>query len=208
MKRILFALLLIGSVSYGQDFFSPLLWKLSGTSLTPIGASWKVPLNYLEPPDSSIYATRYYVNNQSIKKIKTINETVNNTGTFQRDDHLTFTVRENTSYIIDCIFIVTTTATVCWKALFIAPVGATLGATLIRNISSWSAFGSGGYIEQLNTPFEIGSPAFTGTAYYHLSGIFTAGSGGTFALEWAQAFPAVANTTLQKGSYITLSEVQ
>lgn len=47
MKKIFFVLLLISSVSFGQDFFSPMLWKISGSSIIPTSPNVKVPTTYL-----------------------------------------------------------------------------------------------------------------------------------------------------------------
>ncbi len=143
-----------------------------------------------------------------LRAVKTADETVNNSAIMQDDDHLTVTVEANTNYILDCIFIIDTTSAASWRAQFNAPTGTTLGATEIRNTSTFTAFGSGGFISNLNTIFENGAITYTGVSYFHLSGaLFVGSTGGTFNLQWAQGIATAVNTILKKGSHIKLIKV-
>lgn len=47
MKRILIIFFLFCSVTFAQDFFVPMLWKLDGLGLVPTNAAYRVPATYL-----------------------------------------------------------------------------------------------------------------------------------------------------------------
>jgi|GEM_PF-1580824 len=143
---------------------------------------------------------------------KTANETINNSTTYQDDDHLSLTIEANAVYQYELVCMVQQSggATAGFKAQFTAPSGATAYSHVFRNASSNYSFY---LINQIDTlVINSDSGVVTGSGDYNVlksNGIIINGaSDGNLVLQWAQASAqAGINTILLKGSYLILTRI-
>ena len=143
--------------------------------------------------------------------VKTVDETVNNSVTYQNDDHLTVTVAANTTYILELVMLISQSSTgVGVIAQFTAPLGGTVHSNVFRNAATNSAIYLYGRHNSLSINDEAGVAA--GVGNYNIiksNGVFFNGAnGGSLTVQWAQHTLTVADTNVLKGSYLKLTKVQ
>lgn len=135
-----------------------------------------------------------------IRKYKTADETVNNSTTFQNDDHLFAPVEANAVYSLDLYVVYSSGATPDFKQVFTAPAGTTLEASFFDyngGAFAWAATGALGSVTALagtgaNAPFIIRGTLFVG------------GTAGTLQWQWAQNAANASDTIVRKGSRLIL----
>lgn len=141
-------------------------------------------------------------------KWKTADEIVNNSSTYQDDNHMTgFTLDADTYYTFDGFFDFTTTSTADLKVTFVftnTPQnsrGVNLGPT-----GSSSQFTTFGFIPTGNIVMFVAS----GTRFQcHFRGFFrtNATTGGTMKIQWAQNTATVTDTTLHQGTHLLVTKM-
>jgi len=156
-----------------------------------------------DDPDSSLVNPGdWNADHEGIKLIrKTADETVNNSVTFQNDDHLLFTVAANEVWFFDGFIRFTTTVVADIKFAFVVPVGAIVHWSLskIVNLSAehpiYSPAAGAGASITLDCP--------GGERVVHLIGtIVFGGTAGNLQLRWAQATAEATNTQVLLNSWL------
>lgn len=153
-----------------------------------------------------------------IVAVKTADETVNNSTTFQDDDHLTFTVTANTIYRVECMLLIeSTSVTPDIKFQWTLPASANIyWGTDTDNNSTGDAGGgwaqvnpSGGSKLALRTNSSILSNTSMNNPHGLLiKGVLVvAGTGGTVTLQWAQNVATAEDTKLLIGSNLVAIQV-
>lgn len=141
-------------------------------------------------------------------KYKTADETVNNSGTLQDDDHLTgFTLDTGAVYKVEGFIVMTSPDAADWKANLSftnTPVDYWLG---MNGMST-----AGAHAGDLTGPSQ--ADVFLDTATASTSGAeligfirANASTGGTVKLQWAQLNATVGDTILKAGSWMTLTKI-
>lgn len=131
---------------------------------------------------------------------KSADETVNNSATFQNDDHLFVSVQANGVYDLFLYAVYSSGGTPDFKEQFTAPAGAALEASFFDTNGGafqWSATGALGAVTALagtgaNAPFVIRATLFMG------------GNSGTLQWQWAQNTANASDTIVRKGSRLSL----
>lgn len=145
-----------------------------------------------------------------LKAVKTADETVNNSSTYQDDDHLSVTLEANSNYIIQvCIFAQQITdGSRTPKIKFVYPTSTT-GAYVWRLYSSSDVSQQGGgYTTNIADEFTGWFTALDPAARLTVDGIIsTSSTAGTFKVQWAQQLAGAMDTKLLKGSYIILTKI-
>lgn len=144
-----------------------------------------------------IYAT------YQVARVKTADETVNNSTTFQADNHLvTYSVLANKTYRFTFFGVFSSGATPDFKWRLVMPSGAT------ARVSGRSRVG-GTFATQ--DPGAAGGVVFAGDgadADFQATGyIVTSSTPGSVSLEWAQNTADASNTILRQGTELTVTEV-
>ena len=151
-----------------------------------------------------------------LRVVKTADESVNNSATYQDDNHLTLTVVANTTYIVELFLpIVQSALDAYFKAQFVAPVGATIvGASKNQRLVGGSTDELAGYsaysidMEFRGYTYIMAPGTASGEGQIKYQGVlFVSSTGGTFKLQWAQYAAVANNTTVKKGAYLKLIEV-
>jgi hypothetical protein len=140
-----------------------------------------------------------------VVKVKTANETVNNTSTLQNDDHLAWPVVASGSYILDLYLYYQSNSTADFKFDWTYPTGTTFnwGATYY-DVSS--VLTNGGPFTQATTGAVGGTGAAVLAAVHYQ--ITVGGTPGTFQMQFAQNVANASNTTVFAGSYGVMIRVQ
>ena len=145
--------------------------------------------------------------NKILRVFKTANETVNNSTTYQNDDHLFLSVEASSNYIIELLLMVVTDSTGKFKMQFTGPTGATLTNVELfypTTASGTYANKSGGTVL---TDILTANPQFN-DAFVLLKGVFTTDTtAGTLTLQWAQSTANASNCLLAAGSYLSLIKI-
>lgn len=136
---------------------------------------------------------------------KTVNESVANSIALQDDDSLNVPLIAGKSYIVTgAIFASATNATPDIKIAFTAPNGSDLTIGYTSNAGA----GSSGELETSGiASSRIPLPAITKVPI-RIDGTVVAGANGTLQLQWAQMGANAAAVTVNKGSYIRVTEIQ
>jgi hypothetical protein len=167
-------------------------------------------------PGEVLTATELNRSVNPLVAIKTANEIVNNSDTVQDDDELVITPETNSTYMVQCFLIYSsTTATPDIKFGFSFPVGANfswapIGVTPAN--ANQDATNQAGYIRSVLTTSTatrtVGTMATAEPLVAAPIGLLTMGStGGDLTLQWAQSTATVENTTLRAGSYIVARNI-
>lgn len=142
-------------------------------------------------------------------KVKTADETVNNSTTIQDDDHLTgFTLEAGAYYPFEGVFIAENTTTAGLKLnLTFTDVPQIV---FMRAVESFDGSGTDESATSLNvTDGQVALAGGSATAsFVQVTGILqaNASTGGTMKLQWAQNVATVQDTKLRKGTYLRLRE--
>ncbi len=130
---------------------------------------------------------------------KTADETVNNSTTYQDDDHLFFSVAANEVWLLRFELMIISNSTADWKMQCTFPSGTAMGHVI--------EYGSADTVIQIDfngaSPAGYGALGLPGTnaGPRMLPVIFTnGGSAGTFRLQWAQNTATVIDTKVLANS--------
>jgi hypothetical protein len=141
--------------------------------------------------------------NQSLPKFarKTADETVNNSATFQNDDHLALTVVASATYVFRHHWVFNSGATPDLKSQFTVPSGTTMA---YWTQSSSSIHAASGLTEASSVIYDgDGSDITVWTVGY----IVTSSTAGTVQWQWAQSTANASNTIVRKGSILEFVRV-
>jgi len=139
-----------------------------------------------------------------LKAVKTADETVNNSNTYQDDDHLTVTVEANTTYAIRTVLKVSAAnSTPNIKVQYSVPASTTMNA--VYTFFEGTPASTIGVITTASQAYML--PASVAGVIYHDGGVFTSSTAGTFTLQWAQNTAHASNTKVLKGSYMILTKI-
>ena len=149
-----------------------------------------------------------------LRAFKAADETVNNSDTYQDDDHLVVTVTATTNYIVEVVLGVrNASATPSFKLQFTVPSITNYSGTGIYNTIDDVSYSNVVQSTLTTSPGAIitGGTCSTGagyTAHVYLSGVLeVAGTGGAFQIQWAQQTAHASDTIVKRGSYIKLTEI-
>ena len=139
---------------------------------------------------------------------KTADETVNNSVALQDDDHLSFAIGANETWVGQVVIFYLGNATADLKTALTIPAGASIMVTSISARTSDEVVVAGGKATPVSgSDFAIGASATLHfAALLHFS-IANAGTAGTVQLQWAQNVATVADTTVKAGSHILARKV-
>jgi hypothetical protein len=136
-----------------------------------------------------------------LAKVKSADETVNNSATRQNDDHLAIVVEVNTLYILEMDFVFNSGATPDFQFGFSFPAGT--GGRVIG-----MAHDTAGAVFTFTADLAVSNPSLNGIgadAHVHVSGqVLTAGTAGTLQFRWAQFTANASNTIVRQGSSMRL----
>lgn len=140
--------------------------------------------------------------------LKTADETVNNSNTYQADDHLTFTAKSGKKYVAKFYLYVEdpnfSNTTGGMKVKVTAPSATTLRYGSVGGAGIAAAYGDG--LTDILITDAFGFNPTEGfivvTAY-----IDAGGSDRTVTLEWAQAFAHVGDSKILEGSFVEYEEI-
>lgn len=138
--------------------------------------------------------------------VKTANETVSNSTTYQDDDHLTLPVQANSNYLVEVgIFLSTTTNNQEPKVQFVMPTGATIDGGIFSQISPPLDGLMYPYAATITSAvFNNGIENYQGTYYEIITAYLSVGSNaGTFKIQWALSRGS-NSITFYKGSFLRL----
>jgi hypothetical protein len=136
--------------------------------------------------------------NPTVSKVKTVDETVNNSATMQDDDQLFFAVGANETWTYRFVVQGNSGTTPDFKFAVTAPGGATCVVAYSdpEGATSVSGLGCG-----ISTGVIPGNGA---NDLYEITGTVTNGStAGMVHLQWAQNTATASNTIVRTGSYVT-----
>ncbi|MEW6039933.1 MAG: hypothetical protein AB1633_00230 [Elusimicrobiota bacterium] len=150
-----------------------------------------------------------------ISAVKTADETVNNSSTYQDDDHLTVTVTANKTYIVELYMPVAQSAIDAYfHAQFVAPTGATIAGSPLNLTEQTDYLDGFANYSRYRTLMEfcflasISPAGVTGDGTVRYNGVLVVSStGGIFKVQWAQYVAVANNTTVKKGAYLKLTEI-
>lgn len=133
---------------------------------------------------------------------KSADETVNNSTTFQADDHLTFTLDANKKALISVYLFINNGNTAEVKVRLVATGATTVrfaGTGAVHDYSyTFNQDGTGGSVRTQET-----NGATVEYGFIHAHGFVDAGaSSRTVTVEWAQLTATAKNTTIQSGSWM------
>ena len=177
--------------------------KVRGAPTTPLSGSFHATDTVILEGNPGVTAPPLFVR-------KTADETVTASTTMQDDDHLTAAVAANATYVVELVAIYDGAATGDIKFQFAAPAGATLSGAQVgpqsgtagvtaTTVNVSATTGASGAIGAVGAGSKIG---------YRFDGLLrTAGTAGTFKLQWAQQTSDPVATTMFTDSYLVLRRV-
>lgn len=134
--------------------------------------------------------------------LKTIDETVNNSVTFQTDDVLGFAVGANETWVFEGYLFTSGDATADLKIQVVGPAGSTIvGGALGQRTAD---------VVVTSNPFPatLGNGVATGGWPVHIFGtVVTGATAGRADLQWAQAVQTVADTIVKANSFLRATRV-
>jgi hypothetical protein len=135
--------------------------------------------------------------------IKTADETVNNSATLQDDDHLTFLIGANETWLIELKLFYESSTTADLKIAFSVPTGATCEGRMVG-----AELAAGTYTDTFTNPrIYNGGGA---TVEYMVTGNFIYRGGansGYLTLQWAQNTAEASDTKVLAGSMMILRRI-
>jgi len=141
--------------------------------------------------------------------VKTADETVNNSITYQNDDHLFISLEANSIYQLELFMMISQGGiTAAIKADFTVPTGTTIEQTITRNENNNSTF-YWTHSEDLRIEWQNGCRLLgADNVIISRGAVFTLGTAGNLVLRWAQNTADLTDTKVTKGSYLKLTKVQ
>lgn len=141
--------------------------------------------------------------NQALPRLvrKTTDETVNNSATFQNDDHLALTVVANATYIFRHQWVYNSGATPDIKSQFTVPSGTTMAYWTQASISTHAASG----LTQASTVIYDGDGS--DVSVLTVGYITVSSTAGTVQWQWAQNTANASNTIVRQGSLLELVRI-
>lgn len=141
---------------------------------------------------------------ETISKVKTSRETVTSSTTLQDDNDFSFSVKANTTYLIESNLTMVAPSSGGFKWACTVPSGAS------GRVSSYLSNGSS--YNTADTDITTGSGANTGTtvgntALFQIIGYVTTTTAGTLNLQWSQHTSNATATYIERGSTMILTEV-
>lgn len=142
--------------------------------------------------------------------VKTANESVTSSVTLQNDDALFLSVDTNAQYYVSCLIYCDGASTGDIKIQFNGPASATFTG-LVNGLSLGASDGTGDQVASIDiaTAKSFGLAGGAGvTRPLHVSGtLITAGTSGTFQLQWAQDTSDATATRVMAGSHLMLFRI-
>lgn len=129
-----------------------------------------------------------------IIKVKTADETVNNSATLQDDDHLVFAAVANAKYWVRITLYISSGAVPDFKSAFSVPSGTTGWRGMVTNSAA-------GFVQ--NADLTTGRVSAMNAANYGAvieAYVETSSTAGNVTFQWAQDTADASNTTVAKGS--------
>lgn len=153
---------------------------------------------YLTYSDANAYPAQQQVARKSVT------ESVTSSVSPQADDHLSMTLSANTSYWLDGLLLTDGAAAGDFRLQFIVPSGT------IRWLANGLQSATAATVDIVDRNWKVGAVttimgtvASGTTTAVHVAGIIrTAGSGGTFRLEWAQGTSSGTATRVFANSFL------
>jgi len=142
-----------------------------------------------------------------LEVFKTANKVINNSATYEDDNHLFLPVEANTSYRFELLLFVVTDSTGKFKYQFTAPSGTVI--TNGQNFYGTTAAGSysSGSFGTALTNCLSGNPQFN-DAFVLAKGIITTSTtAGTLKIQWAQSTANASNCLVAAASYLRLKKI-
>lgn len=150
--------------------------------------------------------------------VKTADEIVNTSTTFQDDDHLVFACTANTSYGIEAQLLLNATSTTPdfkfqWTGpsgftMFWGPLGPTAAGTGTTSSFWYGTEIGAGLVALLTGTGTHANASLSGTAGMTLKGIVRcAGTAGNVQLQWAQNTSTAADSKLLKDSWMKVTKL-
>lgn len=140
---------------------------------------------------------------------KTANEVVNNSTTFQNDDHISFTVAANGWYALEGYFVYTSPGTADIKFNWTGPAGTSLFWTNFAvNTAALAEYNV--VVEGLNAAGSargVGGNDATTMSMQPKGVVVVSSTAGTFQLQWAQNAAVASATTMLAGSWAKLTKI-
>ncbi len=149
--------------------------------------------------------------------LKTADETVNNSSTFQNDDELSFSAASSSRYFVEAFLLTSDAANnlADWKFRYTGPAGMT--AKLGVSGDSTTAGGTWGNVGTASAAptlaDEAGQVAMGSTGLTANQGIIiyaiitTAGTAGTINFQWAQFSAQVSDSKVLTGSFLRITKL-
>jgi hypothetical protein len=194
----------LGGLSRGQE-------GTSAATHNDVGAEYEV---YLAPTKKVYTDIETAVNSieNSIPviliKIKTADETVNNSDVYQDDDHIaSISLAASTSYILEIELAIETGSPQGIKTQLVASenIGYALWGFISNSASNDFLYQNHATGTNTTATLRAGLPVTNG--FQSFKGIITTTLACTLKLQWAQSTAAVSDTKLLKGSFLKLTKV-
>ncbi len=139
---------------------------------------------------------------------KTANENVNNSTVLQDDDHLAIAVEANAVYLMEAFLLYSTDPAADIKLQFTGPAGATLdwGRGGIDSGATTTTTGASKTAIAIAAAVTLGGITSNTTQLFAMprGTLVTAGTAGTFRLQWCQQAGVANNSTLYAQSWVRL----
>lgn len=172
-----------------------------------IAANWRNAANSadlgIKLNTSDEFEISGFVHHPMILVHKTADETINNVGTLQDDNHLLFTVVANETWFVEItIFYVSATDADIFYNITV-PSGATVrfGHNALANTISSVTGDMTAFSSTTSNPGAGGTGGSDVTATYYAF-VEIGATPGTIQFVWAQTTAQMSNTTVRKGSYL------
>jgi hypothetical protein len=135
---------------------------------------------------------------------KPTDEVVNNTGALQNDDHLTFPIWANETWIGDILVDYTSPVAQDIRFAITAPAG----ATCVYSVMDFDEGTAATANTACPTAIIMTTDSATDESATISFSVVNAGTAGNITLQWAQWTPAAVNTTVHDGSYLNAYRVR
>lgn len=143
-------------------------------------------------------------------KYKTADETVNNSTTFQDDDHLSFAIAANEVWAFEMFLYYTiASGNPGIKVKFTVPASCTGQGTVYigAGVLDSSSTSLNNFFYSIGTGFNFALIGFTGVSFFGSGAIINSTNAGTVTLQWAQNSAVASDCKLKQGSYLNLKRL-